>query len=119
MTATIAFAFEVRPVEEIVFDAVCLFYGITKEDLKNNHQNGEAAYRRHMCYYLLKNNSFFGISEIARMFDTRHSTIQFGVNKICDLVSYDKRVIKERKEIQLIIDNFKDNQLKWLIPNNN
>lgn len=99
-----------KELKDVIIEITAQFYNTTTEKLQTNTGrfiDVETAYRKHICYYMIKNYTFFSYDVISLSFSTSQSTIKFGVNKINDLLSYHRRTIAEVKEIKKLIDNFK------------
>lgn len=107
---------EIAPVKEKkdlieqIIEITANFYGIDADAFKINVSkkiNHEAAYRKHMCYFMIREYTFLSFDHIAERFNTGQSTIKCGVNKINDYSTYHRRTIAEIKDIKKLIDNFK------------
>ncbi|HEY4194635.1 MAG TPA: hypothetical protein VGM63_03810, partial [Mucilaginibacter sp.] len=69
----------------------------------------ETAYRKHICYYMIRHYTFMSYDDIGIIFFKEQSCIRFGVEKINDLLFYNSRTITDVREIKKLIDNFGPN----------
>jgi len=101
-----------KELQEKIISATAQYYGIEVEKYKLNTRkavDNETAYRKHVCYFMLRQYTFLSYDSIALIFDTGQSTIKCGVNKINDLLTYNRRTIADVMLIRKVIDNFKEN----------
>lgn len=98
-----------KDLSEVIIETTANFYGMDKQVFKTSKSSKqEDAYRRHICYFMLREYTFMSYDAIAVLFFTRHSTITSGVNKINSLLTYNRRTIVETKKIKKLIDSFKE-----------
>lgn len=101
-----------KELQDVIIEITAGFYHTTPEKLRTNTGrfiDVETAYRKHICYYMIKNYTFFSYDTISLSFSTVQSVIKYGVNKINDLLTYNRRTIAEVRDIKKLIDNFKAN----------
>lgn len=111
-----------KQIHEIVIDSTALYFGISVDQLKNDKMpKYEAAYRRHVCFYLIRKNSDRLSREfIADIFNIGKSTVEHGENKIASELTIYRRTMGDVKDIQDLIDNFRKNlQQSWLTQSSN
>jgi chromosomal replication initiation ATPase DnaA len=105
---------------DTIIEITANFYGIDVEKFIVNSGksiNHEAAYRKHMCYFMVREYTFLSYDQIALRFTTVQSTIKNGVNKINDFKTYNRRTIAEIKEIKILIDNFRTKSQQQSLAN--
>jgi chromosomal replication initiation ATPase DnaA len=95
-------------VEQVVINATCEHFGLDVEEfIRNRSTDTVSAYRRHACYYLIRQNTMLSFDSIALLFKTGKSTIQCGFYKIEGLIDIkDRRIVGEVEHIQQLINNF-------------
>lgn len=64
--------------------------GIKKEDLISHSRKSELCDLRHLHWYHLCRK--FSKSEIARMYDRKHSSIRHGIKKVDDMIFTDLKI---------------------------
>jgi chromosomal replication initiation ATPase DnaA len=95
-------------VEQVVINATCEHFGLDVEQfIANRATDTVSAYRRHACYYLIKENTLLSFDKIGQLFKTGKSTIQFGYYRIEGFIYIkDRRIVGEIDHIQQLINNF-------------
>lgn len=114
-----------KPIHENIITLVCEYFGVDRDELNNKKKDRQSAYRRWVCWYMIKKNTQMTFQTIGNHFNTKHSTIQDGYKGLEDLLSYERLTIVNVRDLQKVIDNFnlvKLDQLlnkEWpTLPNN-
>ena len=68
--------------ESKVLDVVSKVMNVTPMELMGRSANREAAYVRHLSWYLLRRESSMAVGKIATLFERDHSTVVEGIRRI-------------------------------------
>ena len=69
---------------ERIIKVVAENYGVSPEDIKGQKRNASIAMARHMCIYLVRNNTNLSLEDIGKRFDRDHSTVLASLRRIED-----------------------------------
>ena len=69
---------------ERIFKIVAENYGVAVEDIKGQKRNANIAMARHMCIYLVRQNTNLSLEDIGAKFDRDHSTVISSIRRIED-----------------------------------
>lgn len=98
-----------QPIEDVVTEITAGFYGIDVPDFKANKGRSidhNTAYKKHVCYYLIRQYTFMSYDAIASYFRVSACAVKHGANKIDGFLSYHSRTIADVAKIRKLIDNF-------------
>ena len=65
-----------------IFKVVAENYGVAVDDIKSQKRNANIAMARHMCIYLVRQNTNLSLEDIGKKFDRDHSTIISSIRRI-------------------------------------
>lgn len=87
-------------------NAVCKYYEISPDIYTNKRRFGEVVNARHVCIYMIRKNiPKTRLLDVARMFNlSNHATVIYIENKIAELSTVEKKLVRELREIQYAID---------------
>lgn len=98
-----------QPIEDVITEVTAGFYGIELEDFKKSKGrfiDHDTAYKKHVCYYLIRQYTFKSYDSIAAYFKVSRCAVKHGANKIEGYLSYNSRTIADVTKIKNLIDNF-------------
>ncbi len=67
---------------ERIFKVVAENYGVSVDEIKGQKRNASIAMARHMCIYLVRNNTNLSLEDIGKRFDRDHSTVISSIKRI-------------------------------------
>jgi chromosomal replication initiator protein len=67
---------------ERICKIVAEYYGVTAEDIRGQKRNAGIAMARHMCIYLVRNNTNLSLEDIGERFARDHSTVISSIRRI-------------------------------------
>lgn len=67
---------------ERICKTVAEYYGVAVEDIKGQKRNANIAMARHMCIFLVRQNTNLSLEEIGEKFDRNHSTVISSIRRI-------------------------------------
>ena len=67
---------------ERIFKIVAENYGVTTDEIRGQKRNAGIAMARHMCIYLVRQNTSLSLEDIGKKFDRDHSTIISSIRRI-------------------------------------
>lgn len=67
---------------ERIFKVVAENYGVAIDDIKGQKRNANIAMARHMCIYLVRQNTNLSLEDIGKRFDRDHSTVISSIRRI-------------------------------------
>ena len=85
---------------DTIIDAICDFYSVKSTQIRGERRNSFLVRPRHMCMYLLKQETRLTYIEIGNLLGGRdHTTVMHGVDKVRLLLETQERV---REEIEYL-----------------
>ncbi len=106
-----------KQIHDIVITATAQFFDMSTDDLiKGKSKKRTEAYKRHICFYLIrKNNPVISREFIADIFSTGASTIEHGEKCIMNANDIYGGIMDDVNDIQSLIDNFKQKNRAQLL----
>jgi chromosomal replication initiation ATPase DnaA len=98
-----------QPIEDVITEITSGFYGIDLEEFKKNKGrfiDHETAFKKHVCYYLIRQYTFKSYDSIAAYFQVSTCAVKHGFNKVEGYLTYNSRTITDVAKIKKLIDNF-------------
>lgn len=80
---------------------VCDYYGVLPIDLTTKSRQRKYTIPRFISMHLISQKTKLTLMEIGKLFNRDHSSVIFGVNKVKDLIEFDKQLKQEVWEIKL------------------
>lgn len=69
---------------ERIIKVVAENYGVSPDDIRGQKRNASIAMARHMCIYLVRNNTNLSLVDIGKKFDRDHATVMASLRRIED-----------------------------------
>lgn len=88
-----------------LFEIVCDYYGVTKEQAKENNRKHKPLYARHAYHYFAKELNVWSLKDIAKVTEKHHGTVINSHKVVCDWLEVDKKAKKEINQLRNIITN--------------
>lgn len=107
-------AFVPVPAHELVLEAVCAFYKVSRDELFSASKDRECSRRRAMLYYLTKEECFKSNTEIGRLYGVKRQL----VSKLVDGLQFETKnylqISCEYDAIKAFYLNLLKQQQEWL-----
>ncbi len=83
--------------QSLILDVVCLYFGVTIDDLKQRSRKQIWRYPRQICCHLIRNtlNSSITFVSLGKIFDIDHATAIHSINKVQELIETNDLVRKD------------------------
>lgn len=104
-----------KPLQELIIDATCLYYGLTREQLFCKCRQQTLVDKRHICFYIIKQETNLSDYLLAQSLKFSRSSIQNAVEKVEGGKDVYKQVAGEIKDILAIVANLKKKQSEWAL----
>lgn len=92
---------------QVVVDAVCRHFRISRADLCGPRRNADLVYPRQILMFLLREDLGLALEAIGELLGGRdHSTVVYGVDKMAHLLSSDQNRRDEVSRIRAIFENY-------------
>lgn len=104
-----------KPLQELIIDATCLYYGMTREQLFSKCRQQTLVDKRHICIYIIKSETNLSDYLLAQSLKFSRSSIQNAVEKVDGERSVYKQVAGEINDILAIVANMKKRQSEWAL----
>jgi chromosomal replication initiation ATPase DnaA len=104
-----------KPLQELIIDATCLYYGLTREQLFSKCRQQTLVDKRHICFYLIKRETNLSDYLVAQSLKFSRSSIQNAVEKVDGEKDIYKQVAGEINDILAIVASMKKKQSEWAL----
>lgn len=104
-----------KPLQELIIDATCLYYGLTREQLFSKCRRQTLVDKRHICIYLIKSETNLSDYLLAQSLRFSRSSIQNAVEKVEGEKSVYRQVAGEINDILAIVGKLKKKQSEWAL----
>jgi len=102
-----------KPLQELIIDATCLYYNVTREELFSKNRQQTLVSKRHICFYIIKRETNMSDYLLAQSLHYSRSSIQNAVDKVEGEKDIYKQVSAEIDDILSIVGGLKLKQKGW------
>ena len=93
-------------VKKNIISAVCEMFGVTENDIKSENRQHDIIVARQVCMYIMRDVMNFSLSEIGEeMGGKNHSTVNYSINKVIELMRADAVLSANVKSIINTVKN--------------
>lgn len=104
-----------KPIQELIIDATCLYYGLTRQELFSKSRKQTLVNKRHICFYLIKQETNLSDYLLAQTLHFSRSSIQNAVEKVEGEKSVYRQVAAEIRDILSIVGRLIKKQTEWVL----
>lgn len=115
MTPATTTATKPKPLQELIIDATCQYYTLTREELFNKSRQQTLVDKRHICIYIIKKETNLSDYLLAQTLHFSRSSIQNAVEKIEGEKDVYRQVSGEIEDILSIVVDLKKQQREWAL----
>jgi chromosomal replication initiation ATPase DnaA len=102
-----------KPLQELIIDATCMYYNLTREELFSRSRLQTLVSKRHICFYIIKHETNMSDYLLAQSLHYSRSSIQNAVDKVEGERDIYKQVSTEIDDIMSIVGNLQKKQREW------
>lgn len=104
-----------KPLQELIIDATCLYYELTREELFSKCRQQTLVDKRHICIYIIKQETNLSDYLLAQSLQYSRSSIQNAIEKVEGERSVYRQVATEISDILAIVDKLLKKQSEWAL----